>query len=137
MFSTKTIQPQSSRVYTVKLQNCNHFKMSAFNTNSQHKNILHNSLVVSGWAGWSLAHLEFGSSVNPIPTSGDGGGGRGGGRLCPPHYYFLPPLDLKTQRHLCIRCAQMSVISWSNMQTRAIVAKFPFTLWVSFVQKSL
>ena len=22
----------------------------------------------SGWAGWALAHLEFGSSVNPITT---------------------------------------------------------------------
>ena len=33
---------------------------------------------VSGWAGWALAHLEFGSSVNPTPTTG--------GRLCPPHY---------------------------------------------------
>ena len=22
----------------------------------------------SGWAGWTLAHLEFGSSINPIPT---------------------------------------------------------------------
>ena len=25
---------------------------------------------VSGWAGWALAHLEFGSSVNPFPTMG-------------------------------------------------------------------
>ena len=24
----------------------------------------------SGWAGWALAHLEFGVSVNPIPTRG-------------------------------------------------------------------
>ena len=24
----------------------------------------------SGWAGWASAHLEFGSSVNPIPTRG-------------------------------------------------------------------
>jgi hypothetical protein len=24
----------------------------------------------SGWAGWALAHLEFGSSVNPITTRG-------------------------------------------------------------------
>ena len=23
-----------------------------------------------GWAGWALAHLEFGSSVNPITTRG-------------------------------------------------------------------
>ena len=24
----------------------------------------------SGWAGWALAHLEFGSSVNPITIKG-------------------------------------------------------------------
>ena len=24
----------------------------------------------SGWAGWALAHPEFGSSVNPITTRG-------------------------------------------------------------------
>ena len=24
----------------------------------------------SGWARWALAHPEFGSSVNPIPTRG-------------------------------------------------------------------
>ena len=23
-----------------------------------------------GWAGWALAHLEFGNSVNPITTRG-------------------------------------------------------------------
>ena len=28
----------------------------------------HASDAVSGWAGWALAHPEFGSSVNPIPT---------------------------------------------------------------------
>ena len=33
----------------------------------------------SRWAGWALAHLEFGSLVNPITTRG--------GRLCPTHYY--------------------------------------------------
>ena len=26
------------------------------------------SAVASGWAGWALAHPEFGISVNPIPT---------------------------------------------------------------------
>jgi hypothetical protein len=24
----------------------------------------------SRWAGWALAHLEFGRSVNPVPTRG-------------------------------------------------------------------
>ena len=28
------------------------------------------SAAASGWAGWALAHLEFGSSVNPITTRG-------------------------------------------------------------------
>ena len=25
---------------------------------------------ISGWARWALAHLEFGSLVNPFPTKG-------------------------------------------------------------------
>ena len=29
-----------------------------------------NSDAASGWAGWALAHSEFGSSVNPITTRG-------------------------------------------------------------------
>jgi len=34
--------------------------------------IIHNiySDAASGWAGWALAHPEFGSSVNPIPARG-------------------------------------------------------------------
>ena len=28
------------------------------------------SFAASGWAGWALAHPEFGSSVNPITTRG-------------------------------------------------------------------
>ena len=28
------------------------------------------SAAASGWAGWALAHREFGSSVNPITTRG-------------------------------------------------------------------
>ena len=31
---------------------------------------LNSSDAASGWAGWSLAHQEFGSSVNPITTRG-------------------------------------------------------------------
>ena len=38
--------------------------------------------VVSGGAGGTLAPLEFGCHVNPIPTRG--------GRLCPPHYCKHP-----------------------------------------------
>ena len=29
----------------------------------------YSSDAASGWAGWALAHPEFGSSVNPIPTT--------------------------------------------------------------------
>ena len=38
----------------------------------------------SGWAGWALAHPEFGSSVNPIPT-------RGGGAEYAHHITACPP----------------------------------------------
>ena len=30
----------------------------------------HVSAAASGWAGWALAHPEFGCSVNPITTRG-------------------------------------------------------------------
>ena len=30
------------------------------------------SAAASGWAGWALAHPEFGSSVNPITKRGGG-----------------------------------------------------------------
>ena len=30
----------------------------------------HFSAAASGWAGWALAHPEFGCSVNPITTRG-------------------------------------------------------------------
>ena len=46
--------------------------------------------LAGGWAGWALAYLEFGSSVNPIPTSG------GGGQIMPTTLLLPPPLDLKT-----------------------------------------
>ena len=31
---------------------------------------LRSSAAASGWAGWTLAHSEFGSSLNPITTKG-------------------------------------------------------------------
>ena len=39
---------------------------------SQVHSLIHNPLsdAASGWAGWVLAHPEFGSSVNPITTRG-------------------------------------------------------------------
>ena len=33
-------------------------------------NKLRHSAAASGWAEWALAHLEFGSSINPITTRG-------------------------------------------------------------------
>ena len=42
--------------------------------------------LVGGLGG--LAHPEFGSSVNPIPTEG--------GRLCPTHYILIAHPDSKT-----------------------------------------
>ena len=42
--------------------------------------------VISGWAEWVLAHLEFRSSVNPIPTKG---------QIMPTTLLFAH-LDLKT-----------------------------------------
>ena len=44
----------------------------------------------SGWAGWTLAHPEFGSSVNPITTRG---------QIMPTTLLLAHP-DLKTQRQL-------------------------------------
>ena len=37
---------------------------------SAHLSTNHSSAAASGWAGWALAHPEFGSSVNPITTRG-------------------------------------------------------------------
>ena len=45
----------------------------------------------SGWAGWALAHPEFGSSVNPITTRGADYAN---------HITAVAHPDLKTQRHL-------------------------------------
>ena len=35
-----------------------------------HGLVILGSAAASGWAGWDLAHPEFGSSVNPITTRG-------------------------------------------------------------------
>ena len=32
--------------------------------------MVQSSAAASGWAGWALAHPEFGSSVKPITTKG-------------------------------------------------------------------
>ena len=49
------------------------------------------SAVASRWAGWALAHPEFGSSVNPITTRG---------QIMPTTLLLAHP-NLKSQRHLC------------------------------------
>ena len=41
-----------------------------FNTPIQALRSFVPSAAASGWAGWALAHPEFGSSVNPITTMG-------------------------------------------------------------------
>ena len=46
----------------------------------------------SGWAGWTLAHPEFWSSVNSITTMG---------QIMPTTLLLVHP-DLKTQWHLCV-----------------------------------
>ena len=46
----------------------------------------------SEWAGWALAHPEFGSSVNPIKTRG---------QILPTNLLLAHP-ELKTQRHSAI-----------------------------------
>ena len=38
--------------------------------NKKSANLYLCSAATSGWAGWALAHPEFGSSVNPITTRG-------------------------------------------------------------------
>ena len=62
-----------SRKYT-KMFKTNSFlgnKKLSFNQNvwRDHATMQH-SAAASGWAGWALAHPEFGSSVNPIKTRG-------------------------------------------------------------------
>ena len=46
--------------------------------------------VASGWAGWALAHPEFGSSVNPITTKGADHA----------HHITASPPGFENQRHL-------------------------------------
>jgi len=59
-----------------------------------------NSVAASEWAGWALAHLEFGSSVNPITTRG---------QIMPTTLLLAHP-DLKTQRHLCCSYTQFLIL---------------------------
>ena len=59
--------------------------------------------VVSGWAGWALAHPEFGVSVNPLTTRGPIGG-RGVDyahpiTTCPPKYLlYVLKMSLQLSR---------------------------------------
>ena len=51
------------------------FQLSVFpgpfeKTNNQTLDAIHTSAAAGGWAGWALAHPEFGSLVNPITTRG-------------------------------------------------------------------
>ena len=49
----------------------------------------------SGWAGWALAHPEFGSSVNPITIRGADYAHHI--TTCP------PPTEFETYLHLCLQ----------------------------------
>ena len=40
------------------------------NKQKEYEKLVKFSDAASGWAGWALAHPEFGSSVNPITTRG-------------------------------------------------------------------
>ena len=51
--------------------------IATFKMASMTKNCTLSSHAAIGWAGWALAHPEFGSSVHPISTRR--------GRLYPPH----------------------------------------------------
>ena len=57
---------------------CCFLQAGALEKNQNKYSLSHISAAASGWAGWALAHPEFGSLVNPITTKGE--------RLCPPHY---------------------------------------------------
>ena len=63
-------------------------KFGSFHT-SMHFSPINIRDVVSRWAGWALAHPEFGISVEPIPTMG------GEGPAMPTRLLSAPP-DLKT-----------------------------------------
>ena len=64
-----------------------------------------------------LAHPEFGSSVNPIPTKG--------GRLCLPHYWLPPPefenltasLNLEVGGHVVTLILEFSRARWLHIFT--------------------
>ena len=58
---------------------------------SIHHSQIHYSDAATGRAGWTLAHQEFGSSVNPTTTRGQ----------IMSTTLLLAHLALKTQRHLC------------------------------------
>ena len=57
----------------------------------QYRYPIYFSAAASKWAGWALAHPEFGSSINPITTRGQ----------IMSTTLLLAHLALKTQRHLC------------------------------------
>ena len=54
----------SAENYRLNCQICIKFSVEAFEIKCMYSD------AASGWAGWALAHPEFGSSVNPISTRG-------------------------------------------------------------------
>ena len=85
------------------------------------------SAAASRWAGYALAHPEFGSSVNPITSRG---------QIMPTTLLLAHP-DLKTQRQLCM----LRLFSWffdkkGNQTFNYIVMNFDIkiTCW-NFILK--
>ena len=79
------------------------------------------SAATSGWAGWALAHPEFGSSVNPITTRG--------GRLCPPNNTCTPGFsDLPT--------TLQSELFRTNLVGTGLILSWPITSGISNLTES-
>ena len=55
----------------------------------------------NGWAGWPIAHPDFGKSVNTISTIG--------GRLCPAYYYLPTQLQVASYVTAVITLFPMSL----------------------------
>ena len=88
--------------------------------------------VVPGWAGWAMAHPDFGGSVNPISTRGN--------RLCPPNSYWhtrifrpsngpaqYPSVSLRILKQLCITKRAKKFITKRGKNTTTTTTQ----IWVS------
>ena len=96
------------------------------------KSIYRHSAAASGWAGWALAHPDFGSSVNPITTRG------ADYAQCitasPPGFENLVAA-LFTVRALSCRCTFLNrvqkYLSWTNLCSKNLGQHVPQTTCIS------